>query len=299
MKKRFLFAALAVLGFSRVNAATITINNSGFTFSPSTANCTTADEIVFNISGSHNAVEVSEATWNANGSAALSGGFSLNFGGGTLAAGSLSVGTHYYVCSPHASAGMKGKLVVSGGSSGSTFTINNAGLTFTPAEITISTNDAVVFSISGSHNAVEVSEATWSSGGSTALPGGFSLGFGGGNLAAGSLSVGTHYYVCSPHASAGMKGKIIVQSTTGVSAEKATLQLTIFPNPVSEQLFLKNAVNLAGNSYRISSLDGREVQKGSIPSGSAAISISDLKPGSYLFLMEDGSEVRTIRFEKK
>jgi len=87
-------------------------------------------------------------------------------------------------------------------------TITSPGLTFSPASVTINQGDTVVFSITASHNAVEVSQATYNANGTTALPGGFSLPFGGGILT--GLSVGTHYYVCTPHAGAGMKGIIIV-----------------------------------------------------------------------------------------
>ena len=92
-----------------------------------------------------------------------------------------------------------------------TTTILASGLSFVPTPISIVSGDTVNFSIGGSHNVVEVSFATWSVNGNTPLSGGFSLPFGGGILTSASgLSIGTHYYVCSPHASSGMKGIIIV-----------------------------------------------------------------------------------------
>ncbi len=93
----------------------------------------------------------------------------------------------------------------------STTTITATGLSFVPTPITIVSGDTVNFSIGGSHNVVEVSFSTWSVNGNTPLVGGFNLPFGGGILtSATGLSVGTHYYVCSPHASSGMKGIINV-----------------------------------------------------------------------------------------
>ncbi len=65
------------------------------------------------LASNHNAVEVSQATYNANGTTALSGGFSVPFSGEKK--GGLSTGTHYYVCTNHASFGMKGQVIVQGG----------------------------------------------------------------------------------------------------------------------------------------------------------------------------------------
>ena len=93
-----------------------------------------------------------------------------------------------------------------------THTIGTSGFAFSPAALNISLGDTVVFSIGGTHNAVEVDQGTWTSNGNTPLSGGFSVPFGGGMVIL--TGVGTHYYVCSPHASLGMKGTITVTSTT-------------------------------------------------------------------------------------
>ena len=84
------------------------ITNVGNTFSPDTLFVNTGDTISFNISGSHNAVEVSQSTWLANG-LAPNGGFSIPYGGGTWIVNSAQ--TYYYVCQPHASMGMKGVII--------------------------------------------------------------------------------------------------------------------------------------------------------------------------------------------
>ncbi len=102
------------------------------------------------------------------------------------------------------------------------WTVNNSGTTYTPATITINLGDTVNFSIDGSHNALEVSQSTWNANGNTALSGGFQTSYGGGIVLPAQLSVGTHYYVCVPHASMGMKGTIIVQNCS-VPAQPATI----------------------------------------------------------------------------
>lgn len=98
--------------------------------------------------------------------------------------------------------------------SGRTHTITNSGFTFSPSTLTIASGDTVIFSIASIHNAVEVSQATWNANGNTPLAGGFSLGFGGGQVI--PNQPGTHFYVCQPHASMGMKGTITVTPVTGV-----------------------------------------------------------------------------------
>ena len=93
------------------NAAAWTISNANFTFTPGLLTITKGDSVNFNLADSHNVVEVSLATWNANGNELLPG-FSLPFGGGVLHPSQLSVGTHYYVCTLHSTIGMKGIIVV-------------------------------------------------------------------------------------------------------------------------------------------------------------------------------------------
>lgn len=98
-----------VSGFA--SGASVTIINSGFTFSPDLVNINIGDTVNFQLASIHDVVEVNEVTWNANGNSPIDGGFSLPLGGGQLTG--LSAGTHFYVCGPHASLGMKGKIIVS------------------------------------------------------------------------------------------------------------------------------------------------------------------------------------------
>ncbi len=89
-----------------------TIISSGLTYSPSSLTINQGDSVEFVIDVSHNAVEVDLATYNANGTTPLTGGFSVPFGGGIVPAAQIPVGDHYYVCSPHAAVGMKGSFTV-------------------------------------------------------------------------------------------------------------------------------------------------------------------------------------------
>jgi plastocyanin len=91
-------------------AQTHQVTNQGFAFSPSSLTITAGDSVRWTIENIHNVVEVTQATWNANGNTARPNGFSTSFGGGTVL---FNVpGSYWYVCSPHATEGMKGTITV-------------------------------------------------------------------------------------------------------------------------------------------------------------------------------------------
>ncbi len=112
MKKILLIGLLAGLCPPDSRATIWTISNSGDAFSPATVSIAEGDTLVFDIENMHDAVEVSEATYNANGNTPLSNGFSVPFGGGTVLPAKLTAGRHWFVCSPHAQIGMKGIINV-------------------------------------------------------------------------------------------------------------------------------------------------------------------------------------------
>jgi len=114
MSKMLVFLSAILLLFSGVLRAqqTHVINISGFTFVPAELNVVVGDIIQFNGSASHPVVQVSQATWNTNGTTPLSGGFSFPSGSGNYT--TTTAGTIYYVCESHvASNGMKGSITVS------------------------------------------------------------------------------------------------------------------------------------------------------------------------------------------
>ena len=162
-----------------------------------------------------------------------------------------------------------------------TVTITNAGTTFTPSTVTITFGDSVNFSLGSIHNAVEVSEATWNSNGNTTLPG-FSTPFGGGFVLPAQLNTGTHYYVCTTHASMGMKGIIIVQNPIGIAESSLKETVSIYPNPASTFLhtcfnnFLNEKIKLT-----ILNVSGEELLSKQIDNGERDIDVSNLQNGLY------------------
>jgi len=119
--------------------------------------------------------------------------------------------------------------------SSKTWTVLSSGTTFTPATVTINQGDSVKFTLDASHNAVEVSQTVWNANGNTSNNG-FSVPFSGGTVTPSKLAIGTHYYVCTPHTSFGMKGRIIVQAATGLAETILESNVSVFPNPVVDQL---------------------------------------------------------------
>jgi plastocyanin len=110
MKKHlFTISILSLLAFNAF-AVKHTVTTSGFSFSPSSLTIHPGDTVVFSFSNSHNAIEVTHETYNANQSTS-NGGFNLPLGGGSVSF--PNTGTYYYVCGPHvAEFGMKGIINV-------------------------------------------------------------------------------------------------------------------------------------------------------------------------------------------
>jgi plastocyanin len=113
MKKILLFAIILASSMG-VGFAKRTITNVGNTFSPSTLTIEVGEDVEFVLGSSHNAVEVTKETWDANGSTAKSGGINVPYGGGEVVFS--TAGTYYFVCQPHAALGMKMTIIVGNGS---------------------------------------------------------------------------------------------------------------------------------------------------------------------------------------
>ena len=175
--------------------------------------------------------------------------------------------------------------------------ITNVGFTFSPASLTIAAGENVTFVLEGIHNVVEVSQATWNANGNTALPGGFTLPFGGGELLPSQLPVGTHYYVCGPHASMGMKGVIIVGTPTGIEDISGQMDISVFPNPAIDLITIKASTDLLGTQYYLTDQNGSQMLTGKIDKETISINISQFKDGIYLFQLA-GQKRRSIKVIK-
>ncbi|MGC8823793.1 MAG: T9SS type A sorting domain-containing protein [Bacteroidales bacterium] len=176
-----------------------------------------------------------------------------------------------------------------------TWVITNSGTSFSPATITINQGDSVRFELSASHNAREVSEATWNANGSTALLGGFETAYGGGLVLPSQLNVGTHWYVCVPHASIGMKAKIVVNGPTSIAERQFQPNVALYPNPCTSQTIVRFSVPLKNASIALYNSCGQQVKQVQSVSGQSFTLFRDNLPEGlyYLRLMLDGKIVAT------
>lgn len=87
------------------------VETSGLAFVPSYLEIRAGDSVRFDLRDDHDAVEVDEATWNADGSTPRAGGFSVGFGQKVEVPFPVA-GTYHYVCTPHVDFGMKGRIIV-------------------------------------------------------------------------------------------------------------------------------------------------------------------------------------------
>lgn len=184
---------------------------------------------------------------------------------------------------------------------GTVWTITNSGFTFSPDTLIIQVGDTVEFNIQNMHDAVEVSQATWNANGNTQLAGGFAVGFGGGTVLPADLPVGTHYYVCEPHASSGMKGVIIVESSLGVQENTTTPDITVFPNPTNGLFNVSLTPSFLTDNTRMEIFDlaGNLIQQSNFNRSLVEVDLTDRESGFYFIRIQTGSAVLSERIVVK
>ena len=90
---------------------TINTSDSNNDFTPQDLTIAVGDTVRFVMTSTHNAIEVSQETYDARGIDPLSGGFQVGFGE-TQDVTFTEAGIHYYVCTPHVTLGMIGTITV-------------------------------------------------------------------------------------------------------------------------------------------------------------------------------------------
>lgn len=162
--------------------------------------------------------------------------------------------------------------------------ISTVGFTFSPALLTVQAGTDITVTIGGQHTMTEVSEATWNANGNTSN-GGFNFGPGTNTL---NLTIpGTYYYVCSPHANMGMKGRIVVESSTGLAEQTFDRSFTLYPNPASDELVLSTTI-APGAELVLIDMQGREVLRWTVQ-GNDRINVTQLSAGSYTAVLRDAA----------
>ena len=98
-----------------VHTVTTTDDTSDFElymdFTPADLTIAVGDCVTFELSNTHNAIEVSEETYNSRMTNALDNGFEVNYGE-TKQIKFDAAGVHYYICQPHVRGDMIGTITV-------------------------------------------------------------------------------------------------------------------------------------------------------------------------------------------
>ena len=92
-------------------AATVTTEDGNMDFMPEDVTISVGDTVRFVMSATHNAVEVSQETYDARAADPLDGGFEVDYGT-TGDVTFTEAGVYYYVCAPHVTIDMVGTITV-------------------------------------------------------------------------------------------------------------------------------------------------------------------------------------------
>ncbi len=180
-----------------------------------------------------------------------------------------------------------------------TFTISTAGFTFSPSLINAKTGDKIEFSVGSMHPVIQVSEASFLSNSKEELSGGFSFPSGIGTI---TLSEpGVIYYVCENHVSSGMKGKIEVSQSTGISKESASPGFEIFPNPVDDYLNIINRGGSQPQKMNVFDISGKNVLKAEsheTADNKTLVDVKGLRKGMYFVSVSYVDKTYTRKFLK-
>jgi plastocyanin len=112
MKSYILLFSVALFSIFTSQAANFNVDINGFTYTPDNLVVNVGDVVTIEAADFHPLVQVSQATWNANGNTALSGGFSSTTSFVLVITPAMAGSTIYYVCAAHVSGGMKGRISV-------------------------------------------------------------------------------------------------------------------------------------------------------------------------------------------
>lgn len=112
MKSTLLSFIAACLFFLNASATNFNITINGFTYVSDNITVNVGDQVTIEASSFHPLVQVSQATWNANGTTQLPGGFNATSNFILTITAGMAGTTIFYVCGNHASSGMKGQIIV-------------------------------------------------------------------------------------------------------------------------------------------------------------------------------------------
>jgi len=177
-------------------------------------------------------------------------------------------------------------------------TITNSGSTFVPDSISATVGDTIIFSLTTNHNAIEVYDTSWALNHRTSN-GGFQTPLGGGIVVVTQAKI--YYYVCGIHFASGMKGRIFVQSASGIeTVSKAATQFDIGPNPARENFMVRIQSKTDAGKLKLEVYDllGKMVFTETLQNDFESISCDRFLRGTYLVKITDTDDSRVLGVRK-
>ena len=180
-----------------------------------------------------------------------------------------------------------------------TYKVTSSGTVFTPSVINAVSGDTVTFNLSSNHPVLQVSEATYNAGGSTPFQNGFSFSSGTGSVIL--TDAGTYYFICVNHIGSGMKGKITVTQATGLEIINPAGDFAVFPNPVSDKLYIKSPAGSEPEQIGIYDISGKLVFQPEEKEGEnlgTTVFLPGLRKGMYVVRVTYPGKTYTRKFIK-
>jgi plastocyanin len=163
------------------------------------------------------------------------------------------------------------------------------GMSFTPNNLTIQLGDTVIWENTGGSHNVNGTTTTFPSNPASF---GNAIGVAGWVYKHKFTVAGTYQYRCDVHG-AGMSGTIVVTAPTNVQESKTLKEVSIYPNPSSDKVF----INLNGRTAKETALFDITGKKMSVYFGSVAnglvLDVSSLAKGVYFVNIKVGEAVIT------
>ncbi len=183
--------------------------------------------------------------------------------------------------------------MVQGISAQTTHLIRGFDFYYDPDTLVMQPGDSVKFQPQGIHDMVQTDSAWWAI--NQAIPiGGFETEIGIDTTFV-IDTVGTYYFVCSPHGFNGMRGVLLVDSAlvTGTPPPFMLPKVSVAPSPANDLVRVTSS-HTGARWLELRSSKGDMLLRGiSMVNGTAVLDVSSISPGQYAVLVFD-KDHRTV-----
>jgi len=166
-------------------------------------------------------------------------------------------------------------------------TITTSGFSYSPVVLTVMVGDNVTIVASPNHPTTQVSLETWEASGTTPLAGGFGTNTTSFTFAI--TSVETIYYVCDNHVAGGMKGQIIVD-TSSLDDYTSSVKVDLGAMPITDGIlnYTIAPTTIDLGLIEVISINGKRLVSEAIVDNSGSVALK-AAAGQYILLMRDNA----------